>query len=245
MKIKRINHLLRAYYFENKKRLFGAAIIIFAVAVLESINGLLEISPLVYFGVMIGLAGMFFQSSLKRENSVHFFNLPVTAGEKLVNAMVVLSVLFVVFHLIMVAGTYMSYYLLRPVFYSGENILVAKGKSIWDLSIWFWEGYLLFAAAISVFLFGSIYFKKNAFLITLACGVGFLFVIPIYNWLLILVAFNSSNPFTGGEYPIEYTAKINMFNPAFFYGGFESVLFIAATLFFLALTYLRLKETEV
>jgi hypothetical protein len=214
--------------------------IAFVVATLESINGLLEISSALPFVFVIIIAGMFFQSSLKRNNNVHFFNLPVTAGEKLVNAIAVLTIFAIVFHIMVVVGTYTGYYFIRPAFNIGANMFVVDGMSILKLSIWDSEKYALFATALSVFLFGSIYFKRMALLKTFAIGVGFLIAIALYNLLLRFIAFENLTSFTKGE----DSFKINMFH-TLFYGGYEYIIPIIITLFFLSLTYLRLRETEV
>ena len=245
MNITRIINLFKAYFIEYKKKLLILSIIIFAVAMLESIDGLLEFSVALHFGILIAVAGMFFQPSLKRNNSTHFFNLPVTAGEKLAHAIVVLVTLTVVFHIITVAGTYAGYYLIRPIFNTGVNRFVVNGMSILEESIWYLEVYFLFAAALSTFLFGSIYFKKMALFKTMAFGVGLLLIIlPLYNLLLLFIAFGSSAPFTGGEYSFEITSSVNMLHTSF-YEGYTYIILSVITLFFLSLTYLRLKETEV
>ncbi|MCL2041589.1 MAG: hypothetical protein FWG84_06090 [Bacteroidales bacterium] len=244
MNITHIINLLRASFIERRKMLLILTIIAFAAAILESINGLAEISPALPFGFLIVIAGIFFQSSLKRNNSAHFFNLPVTAGEKLLHAIIALVILLVVFHITVIAGTYVGYYLIRPIFNSAENILIVRGMSIWELNILDLEAYLSCAAALSVFLFGSIYFKRKAFIKTLALGVGFLIVIALYNLLLLFIAFGSIDPFAGGEYSWEITSRVNMLHVSFS-EGYEYIIFPIITLFFLSLTYLRLKETEV
>jgi hypothetical protein len=240
MNITRIINLFRAHFIERKRMLLILSIIAFAVATLDSINGLLEQSVALFFIFLIVIAGMFFQSSLKRNNSVHFFNLPVTAGEKLVNAIVVLITLTIVFQIIMVAGAYTGYYLIRPAFNIEASGFIVDGISILKLNIWDSEGYVLFAAALSVFLFGSIYFKRMAFLKTLAIGAGFFIVIFLYNLLLISIAFGNSL----GEYSFYDTRRVQMLH-ASFYEGFEYIIPIMITLFFLSITWLRLKETEV
>jgi len=242
MNITRVINLLRAYFIERRKMLLILTIIAFAVATLEPIGGLLEIAPLAPYGFLIVLAGMFFQPSLKRNNSTHFFSLPVTVGEKFCHAIVVFVTLMIACHIILIAGTYAGYYLIRPVFNSTQNVLVANGIGILELNIWYLRGYLFYAAVLSTFLFGSIYFKKKAFLKTLAVGLGFLLIfIPLYNYLLLFIAFGSFMPFTGGEYSFEMTHILHLS----FYAKYSYMIFSVITLFFLSLTYLRLKETEV
>ena len=239
-----IINLLRAYFIEHRKMLLILTIIAFAAATLESIDGLLEMSHGAHVIIMIVIAGIFFQPSLKRNNSAHFFNLPVTAGEKLVNAIIVLTTFMILLQIIIVAGSYIGYYLVRPVFHNGANMFVVNGMSILKLSVWDATGYLRCAAVLAVFLFGSIYFKKKAFIKTFAVGAGFVTGISLYNLLLLFIAFGSINPVASGEYSFENTGCIHMLTTSF-YGGYEYIIFPVITLFFLSLTYLRLKETEV
>jgi hypothetical protein len=243
MDITRIINLFRAYFIEKKRKLLIMTIIAFAVATLQSIDGSLNTLIALPFIFTTVLAGMFFQSSLKRNNSVHFFNLPVTAGEKLVNAIVVLITLTITFYIIVVAGTYTGYYLLRPAFNLGNGSIV-DGMVILKSSIWYSELYLLFAAILSVFLFGSIYFKRNAFWKTLLSGLSFLLGIALYSLLLFWIAFRgveNSNLYWSNY---DNSTNINLSDYLFF-PNYEYIIPIIITLFFLSLTYLRLKETEV
>jgi hypothetical protein len=224
--------------------LLVGAVVAFAVAILETINYWSDISILACMVFIIVIAGVFFQSSLKRNNCTHFFTLPVTAGEKFFHAIVVLIILMIVLQVMLIAGTYAGY-LIRPVFNNVENPSVVDEISVLKLTVLPIEGYLFFAAVVATFLFGSVYFKKNAFLKTLAIGAGsFIGIALLYNPLLLFIAFGSSNPFTGGGYSYAITGKVQMLDFPF-YEPYTWLVLSAIALFFLSLTCLRLKETEV
>ena len=195
-----------------------------------------EISPLIPFVILMWIAGTFFQSSLKKNNSTHFFNLSATSCEKLVNAIVILVLLAAIFQIFIIAGSYTGYYLLRPIFVSNEARWIANGKpEVWEQIFMFKEAYWAFFVALSAFLFGSIYFKKNAFIKTIGIGIGGMFAIAIYSLLLVFIAF--------GEKSYQ-SANINV-NYNHFLLNYGYIFCIALIVFFLSLTYLRLKETEV
>jgi hypothetical protein len=240
MNLTSIKNLFRAYLIEDKKTLLIMSIIIFAIAALESIDGLLEISVVTHCVCIIFIAGMFFHTPIKKNNDAHIHILPVTACEKLINALVVLLLATVVFLILMVAGTYLGYYCIRPFFNSGSNILVHNGFSILRMSILNYSSYLVFAASLSVFLFGSIYFKGRAMLKTIGAGAGFLFGIAIY--FLVLLAFSFTKEFQG-EYSLK-SMNINIADSPFF-ETYWHIFPIAIIVFFISLTYLRLRETEV
>jgi hypothetical protein len=242
MNITRIINLLRANFIEDKKILLILSIIVFFVATLEAISGLLEVSPVITYGCVIFVAGMFFHTPLRKDNGTHVFHLPVTAGEKLINAVMVLISATITFHIIMLIGTYLGYYGLRPFFgMGGNNILVKDGLSIVKLSIMNFNGYLFFAMALAIFLFGSIYFKGRAMLKTIATSIGLLLGFAIYAIALLAIAFRG----TSGSRSLNISGDdINIVVHPFFQNHYY-IFPVLIIVFFLSLTYLRLRETEV
>ena len=244
MNITHIKHLFRAYFIENKKRVLIGSIICFAALAwgFSTYTGP-EISPVVPFGFLIVIAAASFQSSLKKNNTTHFFNLPVTAAEKLVNAIAVILVFCIIIYVTSLAGSYAGYYIFRPLFHPNGGHLrfmqILGDRSILEWSLGDIRLYLYFAAALSAFLFGSIYFKKNALWITAASGLGFLMSIAIYQIVLLYIAFGN---FTE-TLPKNHPKSINILNLDFLID--YHAIPIAIILFFLSLTYLRLRETEV
>jgi hypothetical protein len=231
MNITNITNLFRAYFIENKKRLLRAYLVAFGAAafVLTLDDGLGEELKIFLIIFTIIIAGTFFQSTLKKNNGVHFFNLPVTAGEKLIHAILVLTIIVIGIQPLLLAGAYVGRYLFHPLFFSwSRDYLLYKGIFL------SWEQYLYFIAAISTFLFGSIYYKKNAFWKTLGTGIGFLIVVAFYYLFMFFIAFGETQI---GNNSVHIDSE--------FMENYHFILPIVLTLFFLSLTYLRLRETEV
>ena len=239
MNLIRISHLFRAYFIENKKQLLIFSLVVFAAAVLDlTISYQAFLSAVFASFVTFVLAARVFQPSLKRNNSTHFFNLPVTTGEKLIVATVFIAVVSTVLFLLYTAGAYTGYYGLRPILNPKSiNAYAERGFSV--VALWDTQLYLFIAVALSVFLFGSIYFKKNAFAKTLASGVGFFIGIIFYQLGLLRIAFGSLNNLANID--TEVVVKLRNYE---FISEYH-IIPIALILFFLSLTYLRLKETEV
>ena len=234
MNLKNINHLFRAYFIENKKMLLICCVVSFAFVTWGYSDGFPpEFSVVTTWLILLFIAGTFFQSSLKRNNSTHFFNLPVTTCERFFYATTLIILLTAIFQAFAIAGAYTGRYLifplLRPEASMEFNHTIMGGMEL-DLAKW-WLGWL---AALSAFLFGSIYFKKNAFWKTLGIGVACSFVIGLYHLLLLSIAF-------GKEFYNNYFINLNYE----FIGNNVEIVFSIIALFFLSLTYLRLKETEV
>jgi len=242
MNITRIKHLFRADFIEHKKRVILGSIICFVALAwgFAQYSGP-EISPVVPFVFLLGIAGFSFQSSLKKNSTTHFFNLPVTAGEKLVNAIAVILTFCIIIYAASLAGSYIGYYIFHPLINPNGGhpayINAISQKGIFNyLLLQHPQTYLYAAAALSTFLFGSIYFKKNAFWITAAIGLGFFMCMAFYMIVLLYVAF-------GNFETIGSDVSIQLRNFGFIKD--YRIIPIAITVFFLSLTYLRLRETEV
>ncbi|MCL1969228.1 MAG: hypothetical protein FWF65_06690 [Bacteroidetes bacterium] len=234
MNLTRISHLFRAYFIENKRRLLICCLAVFAAAVLDlTINRYATSSTILASFVAFVLAARIFQPSLKRNNSTHFFNLPVTTGEKLIVATVFVTVFSAVILLLYSAGAYTGYYGLCPILNPEASMYMERSLPI---GLWDTQAYLYFAVVLSVLLFGSIYFKKNAFWKTFAAGIGFFIGVICYQIVLIRIAFGNFRDFS-----TELTLQLRDLE---FVANYHTIPIIII-LFFLSLTYLRLKETEV
>lgn len=230
MNITHIINLFRAYLIENKKILLIYCLATFALAVLgSSFFSVPVLSLIVPYLILIWVAGTFFQSSLKKNNCTHFFNLPVTTAEKFTHAVGVILVLLIALAALLLAGTYIGTYFIRPLY--------IPITSDWQLSS---EIYKMvswdFATSLSVFLFGSIYFKKNSFIKTWGTVSVISIAVIFYFFGLIFIVF--------GTRSAEINSSINIFDFSFFQ-NYYYLLYSVVILFFLSLTYLRLKETEV
>lgn len=246
MNITHVKHLFRAYLIENKKWLLIFCLVIFGMFTWGfSVSAMPEIAPVMPFIFTFVIASRFFQPSQKKSNATHFFTLPVTAGSKIASAISIILIFGIIFHIIGFAGAYTGRFLIRPMLFSDIMELTYR-FNLRDLYVMTPEWYLFYAVVTSVFLFGSIYFKKNAFWKTTACGIGFLMSVALYNLLLQFIAFGTWELTTiDSGISFDLISKMNIFHISFYGEYIAYGILSITTLFFLFLTWLRLKETEV
>ena len=247
MNIARISYLFRAYFIENKRKLLICCFIsLGTLGFAYSTNAMPEFSPLVPYFITFWLAGTFFQYTLRKNNSPNFLNLPVTTAERFIHAIFILLIIGAVMFFLALAGSYIGYYIIHPLFDTNmdEYRWVINGEmSIWNQHTEYLGGWLYYLVVFSTFLFGSVYFKKGAFWKTLICETSFLIVLGFYNRLLEFIAFGHSNLAVVDKGELIIFTKTNILHSSFWGINFHVIL-IALLLFFLSLTYLRLKETE-
>jgi hypothetical protein len=245
MNIIRLTHLFRAYLIENKKTLLICCLISFGLlAFAFSINAMPEILPVTPYFIILWLTGSFFQFSLKKNNSAHFFNLPITTAEKFTHAILTILLIGIVIHLLAFAGAYFGYYIVHPLLHNNidEYRWIANDRmSIWKQLTFLKGTYWVYGVGIAALLLGSIYFKTKALLKSLGSALGLSTVFSLYFLALTYIAFGKL--LNGGN---EYHDSVN-FNLADspFWQEHYYLIPIALIVFFLSLTYLRLKETEV
>jgi len=240
MNITHIINLLKAFFIEQKKMLLIAGLVTFGVAAFVFTLDPSSRMILPYSAIfLVVFASKTFQSSLKRNNSVHFFNLPVTAGEKLIQAIFVIIIMGIGVQILSFAGAYIGAYLIHPHINIYSSSLAFN---IWANNIFSCEKFLALCVGISVYLFGSIYFTKNSFWKTLGSGIGMLLGFVFYALGLIFIA--SKVIFGSNWKNFDNATNINIADYAFFQ-DYYYIFPIAIIVLFLSVTYLRLKETEV
>jgi len=236
MNIINITNLFRAFLIESKKGLligcaltFGIAVLLYSVSVAQEI-GLTWVYYALFFVVAFSPFGFM-------KNRAHFFTLPANTAERFIYVLLVIVVLGILFHLLALAGAYLGAYLIQPLIYSGANSYLFSEVNIFKNNLWSWKEYLDFVTLLSPFLFGTIYFKKSAFFKTFGIAMGFLFAIALYFLALVYIIFGNMAFF-------DDAIQINIANSSFLQ-NYEYIFNILIAVFFLSLTYLRLRETEV
>ena len=271
MNITSLIHLFRAHFMENKKMLLICGIIAFGVQAFSfTVDAAPELSSLIPYVITFWVAGTFFQHSLKRNNSIHFFNLPVSAAEKLTYAVLFLVMFSAVMLILTYAGAYAGYYVIHPLLDTRlhPNRWELNGQpTIWVQLLPMLLYYFRFFAVFSVFLFGSIYFKKNSFWKTMVSTIGILlafvgyYALILYNVVFRFFSFEANAMYSltdnamqsmniqGNNVSINAEGLISFhtWHDIGIYGGLyaNSAFSIVLIMLFLTLTYLRLKETEV
>jgi hypothetical protein len=238
MNITNIINLSRAYFIENKKTLLIQCLCVFGIGVIGfSISGMPEITPFIGHFVLLIVASRFFQSYLKKNNTTHFFTIPATSFEKFIHAIIMLIIVGIIFQILMFAGACIGHYSILPLFRTEIN---THGFSFLGIIIMDCKGYLYLVVALSVFLFGSIYFKNKTLIKTFCVGFGLFFgTAMLFLILLRIIFFDLRNIDT------ELFNSININLAPIFEANHYYIIPIVLIVFFLSLTYLRLKETEV
>jgi len=234
MNITHITNLFRAYFIENKKRLLICCLATFAALAFGfSFSAMPEITPFFPYLVLFFLVA-FGNSSLIKNDNLHFNTLPASNLEKFVHAIFSIISLGVLLELFALAGACTGRFLIMPFLRSEIN---THGYSFLSLFLMDLKGYLIFAMILALFLFTSIYFKKNAFLKTIGVSIGFNFGIGLYFLALTYISFRD-------EMYRNNSLNVNLAENQFFQ-AYWYLFPIAIVVFFLSLTYLRLRETEV
>jgi len=240
MNITHIINLFRAYFIENKKRLLICCLATFAALAFGfSFSAMPEVTPFFPYFVLFFLVA-FGNSSLIKNSSHHFNTLPASTLEKFVHAIFSIICLGVLLELFALAGACTGRFLIMPFLRSEIN---THGYSFLSLFLMDLKGYLIFAMILALFLFTSIYFKKNAFLKTIGVSIGFNFAISLYFLALIYISFRDKM-YKNIDIQIDNSLNINLLENQFFQ-TYWYLFPIAIIIFFLSLTYLRLRETEV
>jgi len=237
MNIIRILNLNRAFFIESKKRLLICSLTTFGVVTMGfSISAMPEILPFFSYFVLFFLVALG-NSNLIKNYSTHFNTLPASTSEKFTHAIFSIIIVGIMLQVFSLLGAWVGHYLILPLLRSEIN---THGYSFWDLNFMFSKAYFVYFSFLSVFLFGTIYFKKNVFLKTLGTGIGFLFGISVYFLTLAYFTFKSiRNVNFEGD-----LININLTDHSFFQ-NYWYIFPVFLILFFLSLTYLRLRETEV
>jgi len=234
MNIINITNLFRAYLIESKKNLLIGCAIIFGIALL-----LYSVTPMWEIDLTWSYYAIFFYVVFSpfgfMQNRAHFFTLPANTAEKFTYVLLTIVAASILFFSLALAGAYFGAYLIHPLIYGSDNYLFSE-MNIFKDSLLSWRGYLNFVLALSVFLFGTIYFKKNSFFKTFGIAMGFIFAIAIYFIALLYIIF--------GGMAFNDSISINIANYSFLQ-TYDYVLTALIAVFFLSLTYLRLRETEV
>jgi hypothetical protein len=236
MNITHIFNLLRAYFIENKTKLLICCLATFGVVTFGfTTSAMPEITPYFPYIMLFSLVA-FGKSNLINNNSTHFNTLPATSFEKFIHAVFNILLLGIVLQFFSLAGAGTGRYLFLPLFRENINTF---GYSFLDLNFLNLKGYTLFLVYLIIFLFGSIYFKKSAFIKTVGVGIGFLFGLGLY--FIALTYLTLGNKMYKN---IDNSFNINLAEFSFFQ-NYWYFFPIALIIFFLSLTYLRLRETEV
>lgn len=240
MNIDNIKKLFQAYFIENGRRdliwIFGVtAIIILCMNLLSPYgNGTADI-----FIVLINLCifpERFFHYLSNPSKSIHYLMIPANSREKVTVGIILLNIYLIIgLFISLFIGYSLSYLILNlsgaenlPAFMSRYTF----GNNIGIIAMW---------TVLSVFFFGAIYFRKKSTITTF--GVWLLMNFAL-SMIVMLVLFLNVRFATGaGLRSISYNLASNDLSENSAKGLF-CIVNIMMIVFFYALSFLRLKETE-
>jgi hypothetical protein len=249
LNINRIGLLLKRYFIENKQhelRFWIITTVVFMVIHKTSFAGMF----LIISGFI--LASNSFNVFSITPNGIHYLLILATHAEKMIVAIVINTFYFFIMFLITyIIGTTIGslignfiFSLNEPVNYSmlhetSNNMFLAK-NSFLSGDFMFWKIFTVFASSQSIFMLGSIFFKRNAAIKTISVFYGFsiaFFIIEIFLLKLTIGSFSLKSSMIGLSIPAE-----KMFSGFYYIGITITYLLI---LFFWIVAYFRLTEKQV
>ncbi|MDD4581562.1 MAG: hypothetical protein PHH25_04240 [Bacteroidales bacterium] len=232
LSLTRIKHLLNRYFIENWKKDLYVGLVLLVIAFAS--NPMAGFSSFVYIVMILLYTGRIFGNLAHKESAQHYLMIPASTSEKLITNIFLSHIYYVLLLLVfLVLGILLRALILAP--YCDESLCYTFLK--FKLISFNFASYLSFLSFQSILVFGSIYFKKNAFIKTLLSIAAFFFFLTM---LVIFIVRMYEGNMTLLVEEFEYYVR----NPsASFY--ISTIISIVATCFFWILSYFRLRETEV
>lgn len=238
MNIKNISNLLKAYFIENwKTDLFQFGILAAIVLLFTIMNGTVSTLNFPIFAASIFLLvypARLFGNLHNNSRRIHYISIPASNSEKVVTNIVLANVYYVLGLVVACSlGLALAHLYLTMRGFAGVHLQTFFNGTM---------AMVLFAQ-LSMFFFGSIYFRRKTFLATL--GVSLL-IGTIFSTLVSLTLF------VNGMLLIPKDASFNDYIWSFSSDSmsenstmiFINVIMGLEMVFFYGLSFLRMKETE-
>lgn len=241
LNINRIWLLLQRYFIENKQRelsFWGIAIVVFMLAhQAEAVTIYLFISGLIF-------AGNTFKSFNYTPSGMHYLLIPATHTEKLItNILLSTFYYFAMFVITYTVGTFLGINIRNLIWGSTLPVEFDLFNTYWHNSgnISFWNMFYSFAVLQSIFMLGSVYFKRNAVFKTILSYFVLIFVLFVIQLFILKVGYGSFH-IDNHDINIQFMS-FNEYFPGF-ETGFKVLGYLSLPFFWLV-TYFRLTEKEV
>ncbi len=251
--LSRFIQLIRRHYVLNYKGLligYGAFAVALAIIGALSSFARSEFNIQVFavlFYVFLFVAGYILSSSVfselhSPEKSIHFLTLPASDFEKWFSGWLNTSIIYLIFSLVVFYVSYFLSALLALIWFE----VPFEGYNIFSGD--FFQMSLLYLITQSVFFFGAVYFKRFNFLKTILALFVLLIIYSVYQTLISAVAFREIFMILIHEGRVNDTVMVpgleeymeNTVLPLI-----KGVFYFVIPVFFLSLSYIRLKEREV
>ena len=240
MNINNIIKLIKAYFYENWQKdlyTFGLVLIFaFLSMAWPSLNSFLGFSVIV---VLIAIYPLRFFDKLHQPSSrIHYLMIPATNEEKVLTGILLTNIYFILLVFISAfIGAVLGYGVLKLSTPEMEMNFKEMLGLMLPSSV---RSYLFLITMVSIIFFGSIYFKKSpAWKIVLVCLAVFLVLGAIMTgteWLNVLMTVPAeirNGNYIKVEHSIMSSSKWTPY-----------VINIVITVYFYAMSFLRMRETE-
>jgi len=241
MNIKNIKNLFKAYFIENWKTdlfQFGilAAIVLFGT-IMSGRGGNLNFPTVVSLVFLMIYPERLFRNLHSNSPKIHYLSIPASNSEKVVTNMLLANIYYVVGLVISCAlGLVLAHLYLKVRGFESvcfHNVFDGNGAGI-----------LMIYATLSMFFFGSIYFRRRTTLSTIGVGmlIGFVFsaLITLTLWMNGLTLIPKDAAFHDFAWTFSSRATL----PDWITNTVGYLILSANIIYFYVLSFLRLKETE-
>ncbi len=246
MNIDNIKNLLRAYFYkEGKRDLIYSFGMMFLISLLGGfITGDRGIFMFIAVVMMIVYPSRVFSSLYQSSSRIHYLLIPASNNEKVLSSMLLVNIYYVFGMMIcLFSGVFLGM-LLEMAISSTPLEFNELASAFKDSVVPEWSSILAFYSALSISFFACIYFRKNPlgklFGVVLLCTIVVMAVFAVTHKLNELAAVPKE--ILNNSYMVTSTKNINFAN---LNSPMEVVLQCVGIVFFYALSFLRMKETEV
>lgn len=243
MNINNIKNLLNAYFVENWKRdIIWTAGIMAALTLLSNVmnpynNGDTVLAGFIVFVLVI--VQRVFMNLGNSSQSIHYLMIPASYKEKVVTNMFLVNIYAVVLPVLSILiGYTLAYFILKYC------VMTEMGPFLSSLKInHIGASLIFFYMSVSVFFFGAVYFRKNPVLKTFAVIMVIFFALSLISMLVLWL--NVRLTMHTGMMNVQYSFLSDSSNLPELASNILGFIFcIGFIVFFYALSFLRLKETE-
>lgn len=243
MNINNIKNLLNAYFVENWKRdIIWMGGVMAALTLLSMLVNPYNNGAVVFVGFIVFVLTMVqrvFMNLGNSSQSIHYLMLPASYKEKVVTNMFLVNIYAVVLLLLsIVIGYSLSYLILKFVGKTDMDPFLSQLKvnHIGATLIFFYM-------SVSVFFFGAVYFRRKPVLKTFALIMAISFILSALSMLVLFL--NVRFTMHTGMANVQYSFLSDSSNLPELASNILGFIFcIGFIVFFYALSFLRLKETE-
>ena len=248
MNINNIKNLFRAYYYENGRRDLFQMAVMAALAFLSSTFVENTHFPTLFTVSMMIFVVQFFTLLRSNTGSVHYFTLPASTGEKFLCAVLMVNVVGVLqYYIAIVLGSILGQ-LCHDLMFNLLNLSNITAL-VWPSVTWHNHHIALFLLTlytlVSMFFFGSIYFRRGGvrktiltvFLVSLGLFIIMLLTFKVNMWM----AFPFGTRFVDVDWSL---VSLDIMPQNFSERTFAYIVEGLTIVYCYVLSFLRLRETE-